>query len=475
MGPDDVAFLTKLNAHSKKSPTRASAQPTCSEDQFEEVMSVFEHQSSLRQPFAAVDNAPVLPYPEMEAVFDDTIDEQTRRFAKDIYEHWRSRRLKHLNNPLMPSLKFERNVETDDSDPYVCFRRREVRQVRKTRARDAQIAEKLKKLRSELELARQLMHLSKQRELYRRDQLVIDRQIFEQRAAVKEAKRNLGIKGDEDDLVHQKPVPKPKPKSEAPARAAPGLVARPPPQINGKVESDLRNLAEERAKRNAEIKAIIQESMVKHKTWNADWVDRTWRPITPPLEESWPKSSFRTAITDFIPTPPASTSSEHSQDDGDMVNQSFRAEDTGAGASRYASPSSNCRRIRPSYRRRTGRGGRMFIDRRGLQKWPRMSGDEIDDRLRERMEMDVDSDEEQSMYETDPYEYWNIRYRLLFVGMSQSQTQNQRQNTSEDPQRRQAMVQANAVDGRTGQVNGVKTAGTRNSMNGAQPPKASTK
>jgi len=197
MNTDDDAFLKAMNA---KKPKTAQ----CSEDQFEEVMNFFEETSAAKQPFAAVDNPPVLPFEEMESAYDETIEEYSRRFAKDIYEHWKAQRLKRGNTPLMPTLKFERNVETDDSDPYVCFRRREVRQARKTRGRDAQVAEKLKKLRHELEQARHLLHLVKQREYMRRDQLQLDRSIFEQRQKVKDMKRNLGIKGDDEDLINQK-------------------------------------------------------------------------------------------------------------------------------------------------------------------------------------------------------------------------------------------------------------------------------
>lgn len=79
-----------------------------------------------------------------------------------------------------------------------------MRQVRKTRGRDAQSAEKLKKLRRELEDARQLVAMVKQRELTRREMLAVDRLLFEQRAKVKEMKRSLGIKGDDEDLINQK-------------------------------------------------------------------------------------------------------------------------------------------------------------------------------------------------------------------------------------------------------------------------------
>lgn len=79
-----------------------------------------------------------------------------------------------------------------------------MRQVRKTRGRDAQSAEKLRKLRKELEDARQLVAMVKQRELTRREMLAVDRLLFEQRSKVKEMKRGLGIKGDDEDLINQK-------------------------------------------------------------------------------------------------------------------------------------------------------------------------------------------------------------------------------------------------------------------------------
>jgi hypothetical protein len=101
-------------------------------------------------------------------------------------------------------LQFETGQETDDGDPYVCFRRREVRQIRKTRGRDAQSAEKLRRLRKELEDARQLVALVRQRELARKEMLGIERQIFLQRSEVKEMKRKLGVKDDDEDLINQK-------------------------------------------------------------------------------------------------------------------------------------------------------------------------------------------------------------------------------------------------------------------------------
>ena len=98
-------------------------------------------------------------------------------------------------------------MDTDDGDPYVCFRRREVRQIRKTRGRDAQSAEKLKKLRKELEEARQLVALVKQREMIKREQLVTERELFNRRYDLRQLKTKLPEQfkeGDDDLLINQK-------------------------------------------------------------------------------------------------------------------------------------------------------------------------------------------------------------------------------------------------------------------------------
>lgn len=217
MVEEDDVFLKALNE--KRDPASR-----CSEDQFEEVMNFFEEIAQTKQPFAAVDNAPVLSYAEIEESFDALVEDGIKKWARAIYDHWRARRMQKGNRPLQPQLKvrelrrrikvincmlthslqFETGQETDDADPYVCFRRREVRQTRKTRGRDAQSAEKLRRLRKELEDARQLLALVRQRELARKEMFDIEKQIFLQRAEVKEMKRKLGIRDDDEDLINQK-------------------------------------------------------------------------------------------------------------------------------------------------------------------------------------------------------------------------------------------------------------------------------
>jgi len=167
-------------------------------------MNFFEETAHAKQPFAAVDNPPVVTFEEMEEQLDETVDLQAKKFAREVYEHWRVRRVNAGNRWLQPHLKFETGQDTDDADPYVCFRRREVRQVRKTRGRDAQSAEKLKKLRKEVEDGRQLLKMVLEREVMRKQSLALDRELFRQRAEVKGTKRKLGIRDNDEDLINQK-------------------------------------------------------------------------------------------------------------------------------------------------------------------------------------------------------------------------------------------------------------------------------
>jgi enhancer of polycomb-like protein len=190
---------TYLQSYNQKRP--ASTQ--CSEDDFEKIMEVFESTADRHAPYAAVDNT-VIVWDVMEFALKQEVDEKAQIFAKDVYEYWKTRRQSSGNRPLQPSLKFEVHQDSDDGDPYVCFRRRDVRLTRKTRARDIQSTEKLRRLRKELEEGRQLVAMAHQRELAKRELIAVDRQIFEQRAKVKEVRLRLGIKVDDEDLINQK-------------------------------------------------------------------------------------------------------------------------------------------------------------------------------------------------------------------------------------------------------------------------------
>ena len=98
MDEDDDVFLMSM-----KKKRNASTQ--CSEDVFEEVMNCFEETAQIKQPYAAVDSPPVLSYEEIEMSMDDYLDDHARPFAKEIYEHWKKRRLEAGNKSLIIGLK----------------------------------------------------------------------------------------------------------------------------------------------------------------------------------------------------------------------------------------------------------------------------------------------------------------------------------------------------------------------------------
>lgn len=95
---EDDVFLKSMNK-------KRNASTQCSEDHFEDVMNCFEETAQLKQPYAAVDNPPVLSYEEIETSMDDYLNDGAKPFAKDIYEHWKVRRLETGNKPLTESLK----------------------------------------------------------------------------------------------------------------------------------------------------------------------------------------------------------------------------------------------------------------------------------------------------------------------------------------------------------------------------------
>jgi enhancer of polycomb-like protein len=435
MTSDDVAFLKAYNQKRTKGPH-------CSEDEFEEVMNFFEETAQTKQPFSAVGDAPVLAYEDLESDFDETIGESARRFAKDVYPHWKNQRLLKGNRPLQPALKFETNLETDEADPYVCFRRREVRQVRKTRGRDAQVTEKLKKLRNELEQARLLMAQVKRREALMRDSLANDKQIFEQRHAVKEIKRRLNIKIDDEELlITQKvcllftsgaqtttdkfqpaPKPKPRPDLERVRQNIPGMKPQVTRADGRLVDSDLVYLEEQQAKKTEAIDTFIEDNLVKHQKWNVGWVDATWRPITPPLEQAAAKSDFRTVFTESqLPTPPASVSDDEGADSMAVVRTNASDTPRRNARIRFGTPPDDVPfQDQSRYRRRIGRGGRVMIDRRGVKR-QKLEDSQLDERVADRWKYSGDSSEDEQTYPVDWTDNLHIRYRIMIERQGEKQ------------------------------------------------------
>lgn len=426
MTDEDDEFLKSYN---QKRP--ASGQ--LSEDDFEQIMEVFEDTASISTPYASVDKT-IVSYDMMVAGLHELQMPKVMNHAKDIYEYWRSRRAEE-GGSLHPSLKFETHQDSDEMDPFVCFRRREVRQTRKTRARDIQSADKLKRLRRELEDGRQLVILAHEREIRKREMLRIDRAVYEQRAKLKETKIRLGIKTDDDDLVNQKPQKKKAPELTL-AQRAPGSQVRAPVRNDGRpTEMDLVQLLDTLVEKENELRADVIKRIENHRRWNENHVDLTCEPLGP-IRDQNVGAGFRPAKTRYLMTPPASENSNEEEADADAMELDepgalsvFKFKGTPAETN---APGPNLQ-----FRRRIGRLNRLWIDRRRMPSPPRESspwpwspgsggggGSESGDNEDVDMDRDMgrvvsdrwrydhdDSEDEPDVYDVDPYDTRALKFR----------------------------------------------------------------
>ncbi|KAF3346720.1 hypothetical protein VD0002_g7298 [Verticillium dahliae] len=401
MTTEDDEYLKKYNSNRKGAGQ-------LSEDDFEKIMDVFEEMASEHAPFASIDNT-VVGYDMMVQPLQQLGSTKFMNHAKQVYEYWKTRRQESANKPLHPTLKFETHQDSDDTDPYVCFRRREARQTRKTRQRDVQSAEKLKRLRKELEDGRQLVILSYEREVQKREFLNLERMIFEQRAKLKEMKLKLGIKGEDDDLFNNKPQKRKA--ADAPTlQRPPGSAMRMAVRPDGRtMEADLVQLADKLLEKENELRADVEQKVQTHRKWNQNHIDLTRGPLSPVRDEGM-EVSFRPAKTQYLMTPPASTSEDSdamdvddepapAADKRDMAMFRFTA--GGGGGGKEKPPTQQ-----PAFRRRIGRLNRLWIDRRGLASPPREDDDASD-----RWKYDQDDDEDPPVYEVDPFDTRALKFR----------------------------------------------------------------
>ncbi|KAH7318712.1 enhancer of polycomb-like-domain-containing protein [Stachybotrys elegans] len=397
-----------LKTHNSKPPPGGPL----SEDDFERIMEVFEDTATEQTPFASVDNT-VVAYDMMVPSLNHLGSAVILEHAKAVYEYWKGRRQEMGNKPLHPMLKFETHQDSDDTDPYVCFRRREARQTRKTRARDNKVAETLKRLRRELEDGRQLVLLSYEREMMKRELLLMDRAVFEERARLKRIKTKLGIKAEDEDLVNQKPQKRKQPEPPAvqrqPGQPQRGYASR---SDGRSLEADLVTLAERLAEKENAMRADIELKIANHRRWNANHIDLTRDPLSP-VKEKGMELKFRPAKTQYLMTPPASDASDSMDIDEDGP-EPMDVDKPMPPVFQFKAGSSQGEPLElnppPSFRRRIGRLNRLWIDRRGVASaTPKAEGLDQSDRWK----YDSDDDEDPPVYEVDPHDMRAIQYRSI--------------------------------------------------------------
>ncbi len=168
----------------------------------------------------------------------------------------------------------------------------------------------------------------------------------------------------------------------------------------------------------------IDLKIAQHQQWNLGYVDLTKAPLTPPLETDV-GSTFRTATTEYLPTPPASVSSGHTGDVATDIG-ALNIDKTDSVAVRYASPSYDgpCH-SQPSFRRRYGRGGRLWIDRRGMRL---SSKHTISPPISDGFKFDDDDDDEDQVqvYLHDPFDAESLQFRAKIFPPQLSHAQMQK-------------------------------------------------
>lgn len=134
-------------------------------DKFEEILTKFQ-QIAENEGFDAVSETLLLEF-----------DDVPLNSMKKVLDYWKQKRIKFQGHvaPYMKHVDISKEV-----DPFVCFRKRQVKvNQRKTRRTDSQSLEKLKKLRQDLDITKQLFEMINRRDLLKKEALELDGQIFE--------------------------------------------------------------------------------------------------------------------------------------------------------------------------------------------------------------------------------------------------------------------------------------------------------
>ncbi|KAH9172971.1 hypothetical protein EDB89DRAFT_2162504 [Lactarius sanguifluus] len=185
-------------------------------------------------------------------------------FAKATYPYWKERRIEQGGHHIIPTLNY---VESDiKNESYICFRRCDVKAMRKTRASQASSSEKLMLLKQELATAAELTSVLKREQLMR-----------ERGSKQKRLKRKfpslLNAKEDEELFYDKEKVVK-KPKLTEPTRIV-GLRLKSQDNNGNLISPTQHHDAVVRPKERATaILAQVDREMARIKDRDHHWEDR---------------------------------------------------------------------------------------------------------------------------------------------------------------------------------------------------------
>ncbi|KIM33675.1 hypothetical protein M408DRAFT_14308 [Serendipita vermifera MAFF 305830] len=313
------------------------------EDWFEFCMGLFEKFSLEHYPFLHLDNSippfpsfePLLSQPYTPALFATSLvpdglpdPSDLIRMAKAIHPHWAERKQERRGRTIMPDVNLD---ESDEGNVYVCFRRREVKPIRKTRRMETTSIDKMTRLSNEFQSALQLANTAIEREEVKRNMFAEEHGIWSLRSRmISITSKFPDLRNPEDDkwLVDKEKVKKPRPIDQLPPLRIP-RPAQPTP-VYGDEPVDLGPPVVHPRARYDDIQYKIEQDVQKKREQDVlGWVDATNTPVQ-------------------------------------NLNQSSERYFRELNGSENTSPSDRGKRApqAASVRHRVGRGGRRYLDRR---------------------------------------------------------------------------------------------------------------
>ncbi|CAG8450352.1 3621_t:CDS:10 [Gigaspora rosea] len=185
MDEDDEKWLCEYNSKSGNN---------LKDDDFEEIMEFFETQAKNKPHLLAKRQLP--SWEDCNAWLPDKLLILAND-AKNVYSYWKSKRHQRLIRyktvaPLMFELKTA-DTKDEEDNPYVCFRRRELKPMRRTRRTETQSFDKLRKIRRDVHSGREIIVKVKTRERFKKQRIELNRKIFIKECDIKEMRKELGI------------------------------------------------------------------------------------------------------------------------------------------------------------------------------------------------------------------------------------------------------------------------------------------
>ncbi|KAK0483846.1 hypothetical protein IW261DRAFT_1465365 [Armillaria novae-zelandiae] len=326
---------------------------------------------------------------------------QLLRIARLIYPYWKERRIERGGQRIIPQLNGDEADTLNES--YICFRRREVKAIRKTRASQANSSDKLAALNKQLSIPFEIAKSIRKREYAKCESGRLGLHVWLRRIAIVDLKRrnpSFDVDTLNEELLVDKEPPAKRPDLRTRIPVKPEVFIPSPPI---RTEPSIRP-----KDRYAEIHTKVENALQKRKEKDHQWEDSIDNSYIPP----------------FVPFP-------------SRVFRHMGSSDS-PSASLRSVPNSNAdstlRQPKP-VRLRFGRGGRMHLDRRSTvaSSVPRRESptdlDAMDvdvdkdaqmKRLQERWRFDPDdapsigtsSPEEQDRQLVDDYDLKYIRHSI---------------------------------------------------------------